>query len=230
MSRAFVKDAEDKVDDLPDRPLSPHRNLVTKEGLAAIEVALGRFEAAHRAAIDKSDTQAAAVAQREIRYWRARRASAEVITPSTDKSRASFGMTVLFAGLTAESKPSGSLARMRPIRLAAQSPMSARLRGPSSLTRPGRQSKLPGRKPSYWRYDRAQPVCLVELTTKENRHAECLRGGSSQGPPRGKRDRRLRCGRPRGHVLATFKTQKEAIAWAKKNNHSPLVARVRHSE
>ena len=60
MSRAFVKDAEDKADDLPDRPLSPHRNLVTKEGLAAIDVALGRFEAAHRAAIDKSDTQAAA--------------------------------------------------------------------------------------------------------------------------------------------------------------------------
>jgi len=45
MSRAFVKDAEDKADDLPDRPLSPHRNLVTKEGLAAIEVALGRFDA-----------------------------------------------------------------------------------------------------------------------------------------------------------------------------------------
>ena len=32
------------------------------------------------------------------------------------------------------------------------------------------------------------------------------------------------------HVLATFKTQQEAIAWAKKNNHSPPVARVRHSE
>ena len=29
-------------------------------------------------------------------------------------------------------------------------------------------------------------------------------------------------------VLATFKTQKEAIAWAQKNNHLPLVARVRH--
>ena len=32
------------------------------------------------------------------------------------------------------------------------------------------------------------------------------------------------------HVLATFQTQQEAIAWAKKNNHSPPVARVRHSE
>jgi hypothetical protein len=30
------------------------------------------------------------------------------------------------------------------------------------------------------------------------------------------------------HVLATFKTQREAIDWAKKNGHSPIVARVRH--
>jgi hypothetical protein len=30
------------------------------------------------------------------------------------------------------------------------------------------------------------------------------------------------------HVLGTFKTQKEAIDWARKNGHSPLVARVRH--
>lgn len=30
------------------------------------------------------------------------------------------------------------------------------------------------------------------------------------------------------HVLPTFKTQKEAIDWAHKNNHTPLVARVRH--
>ena len=30
------------------------------------------------------------------------------------------------------------------------------------------------------------------------------------------------------HVLATFRTQREAIDWAKKNGHTPLVARVRH--
>jgi hypothetical protein len=30
------------------------------------------------------------------------------------------------------------------------------------------------------------------------------------------------------HVLATFKTQHEAIAWASKQGHTPLVARVRH--
>ncbi len=30
------------------------------------------------------------------------------------------------------------------------------------------------------------------------------------------------------HALATFKTQHEAIEWAKKEGHSPHVARVRH--
>jgi hypothetical protein len=30
------------------------------------------------------------------------------------------------------------------------------------------------------------------------------------------------------HVLRTFKTQREAIEWAKSENHAPLVARVRH--
>jgi len=89
---------------------------------------------------------------------------------------------------------------------------------------------LPGRKPSYWRYDRAQPVCLVELTTKENRHAECLRGGSSQGPPEGSAIDDYVVEDHADHVLATFKTQQEAIAWAKKKNHSSIVARVRHSE
>ena len=30
------------------------------------------------------------------------------------------------------------------------------------------------------------------------------------------------------HALGTFKTQLEAINWAKKNGHAPHVARVRH--
>ena len=30
------------------------------------------------------------------------------------------------------------------------------------------------------------------------------------------------------HVLGTFKTQREAIDWAKRNGHAPHVARVRH--
>jgi len=30
------------------------------------------------------------------------------------------------------------------------------------------------------------------------------------------------------HTLATFKTQREAIDWARRQGHAPLVARVRH--
>jgi transcription elongation GreA/GreB family factor len=94
MSRAFVKEIENETAELPDRPISPHSNFVTEAGLAAIEAALRRFEAAHRAATDKGDRAAAAAASREVRYWRARRASAEIVNPPTDRSTASFGMTV----------------------------------------------------------------------------------------------------------------------------------------
>ena len=93
MSRAFVKEAEHEKAALPDRPISPHRNFVTEAGFVAIEAALGSFEAAHRAATDIGDREAAA-ALREVRYWRARRASAEILKPPADKSAASFGVTV----------------------------------------------------------------------------------------------------------------------------------------
>jgi transcription elongation GreA/GreB family factor len=94
VSRAFVRETDSDTTGLPDRPISAHRNLVTEAGLADIEAALDRFEAAHRAAADQGDREAAAMALREVRYWRARRASAEVVKPSEDKSKAAFGMTV----------------------------------------------------------------------------------------------------------------------------------------
>jgi len=94
VSRAFVRETDSDTSGLPDRLLSPHRNLVTEAGLADIEAVLDRFEAAHRAAADQGDREAAAMALREVRYWRARRASAEVVKPSEDKSKASFGLTV----------------------------------------------------------------------------------------------------------------------------------------
>jgi reverse gyrase len=40
------------------------------------------------------DAHAAAAAMREVRYWRARRASAEVVRPPTEVDMASFGATV----------------------------------------------------------------------------------------------------------------------------------------
>jgi transcription elongation GreA/GreB family factor len=94
MSRAFVKEDENNTVELPDRPISPHRNLVTESGLASIEAALARFEAAQRAATGKGDRASAASASREVRYWAARRATAEVVKPPADRSRASFGTTI----------------------------------------------------------------------------------------------------------------------------------------
>jgi hypothetical protein len=63
---AFVKEVEQEIDDLPDRPVLSHPNLVTAEGLAAIERNLSRFEAANKAAVAKNDQTAIAVTRREL--------------------------------------------------------------------------------------------------------------------------------------------------------------------
>jgi len=94
MSRAFVKEVEQEIDNLPDRPVSPHPNLVTAEGRAAIERTLSRFEAANKAAVAKKDRTAIAATQRELRYWNARRSSAKVVEPAADQSKVQFGSTV----------------------------------------------------------------------------------------------------------------------------------------
>jgi hypothetical protein len=69
MSRAFVKEVEPETIELPDRAVSSHPNLVTAQGLAAIERTVSRFEEAARAAIAKNDRAAIAATQRELRYW-----------------------------------------------------------------------------------------------------------------------------------------------------------------
>ena len=94
MSRAFVKEVEPEVDELPDRPVSVHPNLVTAAGLAAIQRTLSRFEAANQAAIAKNDRAAIAANRRELRYWNARRSSAKVVQPAADNSKVQFGATV----------------------------------------------------------------------------------------------------------------------------------------
>jgi transcription elongation GreA/GreB family factor len=89
MSVAFTKegDSESVAADLPDRPISPHPNLVTTEGLAALEHAYGEARAAYAAAQSKGDVQAdrtaMARATRDLRYYAARRASAQLIAAGT---------------------------------------------------------------------------------------------------------------------------------------------------
>jgi transcription elongation GreA/GreB family factor len=94
MSRAFVKEVEPETVDLPDRPVSSHPNLVTVAGLAAIDRKLTHFEEANKAAVAKNDRMAVTAAQRELRYWRARRSTAKVVEPAADKSKVHFGATV----------------------------------------------------------------------------------------------------------------------------------------
>lgn len=99
MSVAFTReeDLEATAADLPDRPISPHPNLVTPEGLAAIEAALAVARAAYNAAQSKGDIEAdrtaMARATRDLRYWSARRASAQLVETTPD-GRVRFGGSV----------------------------------------------------------------------------------------------------------------------------------------
>lgn len=99
MSRAFTKEDDSNSSiDLGERPLSPHRNLVTDEGLAMIdaELAAARGELAKGNA--EADRNLIARASRDLRYWSARRETAELSIPDPDSDVVRFGMTVTIAG------------------------------------------------------------------------------------------------------------------------------------
>ena len=100
MSVAFTReeDLEATAADLPDRPISPHPNLVTPAGLAQIEAALASARAAYSAAQAhgsiEADRTAMARATRDLRYWSARRASAQLVETPAD-GRVRFGGSVV---------------------------------------------------------------------------------------------------------------------------------------
>lgn len=96
MSRAFVKENDDEID-LPERPVSPHPNFVTPRGLALIEAELARLLADYANAQAESDRSALARASRDLHYWRARRASAQLVKPHDAPDEVAFGATVTIA-------------------------------------------------------------------------------------------------------------------------------------
>jgi transcription elongation GreA/GreB family factor len=96
MSRAFVKENDD-VEALPDRPVSPHPNYVTEDGLAKIEAELARVSAACASAQADADRSALAQVARDLRYWQQRRSSAEVVAAPADAAKVQFGSTVTVA-------------------------------------------------------------------------------------------------------------------------------------
>ena len=94
MSRAFVKENDEAIDELPDRPISPHPNLVTAEGLALIETNLARLQQEHAAGQAAGDRVAIARSARDLRYWSARRATAQVVAPRSNAEEVQFGCAV----------------------------------------------------------------------------------------------------------------------------------------
>ena len=106
MAVAFTReeDYESQAANLPDRPVSPHPNLVTASGLASIEAELTQAKAAYAQAQSEggisADRTAMARATRDLRYWSARRANAQLTEPprtnGADPDKVQFGDTVEF--------------------------------------------------------------------------------------------------------------------------------------
>jgi transcription elongation GreA/GreB family factor len=85
---------------LPDRPVSPHPNLITEAGLKALEVQLQQareaYEAAHRIEDVNERRRQAAAPLRDARYFAARVRTAQVITDPSSTDTVAFGSTVTF--------------------------------------------------------------------------------------------------------------------------------------
>jgi len=97
MSRAFVRESEggEAFEDLPDRALSPH-HLVTSSGLARMDAEIEALERRLDDAKAIDDKAEMARLSRDLRYWSARRVSAQVVPPPADTSHVRFGARVTF--------------------------------------------------------------------------------------------------------------------------------------
>jgi transcription elongation GreA/GreB family factor len=103
LSVAFTKEesAETAAETLlPDRPISPHPNMVTEPGLKALELQLQQAREAHEAANAIEDVnerrRQGAVPLRDARYFAARVRTAQVIPAPASSDVVSFGSTVTF--------------------------------------------------------------------------------------------------------------------------------------
>ncbi len=103
MSVAFTKeDSAETASEtlLPDRPISPHPNLVTARGLAALEAQLEQARAAYDAAQQIEDVnerrRQAAIPLRDMRYFAARVRTAQVVADPVSSETVAFGGTVTF--------------------------------------------------------------------------------------------------------------------------------------
>ena len=103
MSVAFTREesAETAAEvELPDRPISPHPNLVTASGLEALTNAMTESRAAYDAAQQIEDAgerrRAVAAASRDMRYFADRLRTAQLVLPPTEFGAVAFGHRVTF--------------------------------------------------------------------------------------------------------------------------------------
>jgi transcription elongation GreA/GreB family factor len=103
LSVAFTKeDSAETASEtlLPDRPISPHPNLVTEAGLKALELQLQQAREAYEAAQKIEDVnerrRQAASPLRDARYFAARVRTAQVVAAPASIDTVAFGSTVTF--------------------------------------------------------------------------------------------------------------------------------------
>jgi transcription elongation GreA/GreB family factor len=103
LSVAFTKeDSAETASEtlLPDRPVSPHPNLVTQAGLTSLEFQLHQTREAYETAQKIEDVnerrRQAATPLRDARYFAARIRTAQVITDPASTDTVAFGSMVTF--------------------------------------------------------------------------------------------------------------------------------------
>ena len=96
MSRAFTREQDDdhSPGDIGERPVSEHRNLVTPEGLRMIEDETATLREQLARAEADGEREKIALISRDLRYWAARRESAEISVPDPGSDVVRFGMSV----------------------------------------------------------------------------------------------------------------------------------------
>jgi transcription elongation GreA/GreB family factor len=104
LSVAFTKEESAETASetlLPDRPISPHPNLVTERGLKAMERQLQEARAAYEAAQTAEDInerrRLSAIPSRDVRYFSERLRTAQVLPNPSSTDVVAFGSTVTFS-------------------------------------------------------------------------------------------------------------------------------------
>lgn len=104
MSVAFTKEESAETASetlLPDRPISPHPNLVTETGLKALERQLAEARAAYDAVQTTEDVnerrRLSAIPGRDMRYFSERLRTAQVMADPSSTDVVAFGSTVTFS-------------------------------------------------------------------------------------------------------------------------------------